>query len=163
MLLDEGSFEEMDMFVEHRCTNFGMEKKHYPGDGVVTGCGTIEGRLVYVFAQDFTVSAGSLSETMSLKICKIMDQAMKMGAPCIGINDSGGARIQEGINALAGYAEIFQRNIPCFRCYPTDFRYLRSLCRRCCLFSGSDRLHANDGRYFLYVPYRTKSCEDRNR
>ena len=83
MLLDEGSFEEMDMFVEHRCTNFGMEKKHYPGDGVVTGCGTIEGRLVYVFAQDFTVSAGSLSETMSLKICKIMDQAMKMGAPCI--------------------------------------------------------------------------------
>ena len=111
MLLDEGSFEEMDMFVEHRCTNFGMEKKHYPGDGVVTGCGTIEGRLVYIFAQDFTVSAGSLSETMSLKICKIMDQAMKMGAPCIGINDSGGARIQEGINALAGYAEIFQRNI----------------------------------------------------
>ena len=111
MLLDEGSFEEMDMFVEHRCTNFGMEKKHYPGDGVVTGCGTIDGRLVYLFAQDFTVSAGSLSETMSLKICKIMDQAMKMGAPCIGINDSGGARIQEGINALAGYAEIFQRNI----------------------------------------------------
>ena len=109
MLLDEGSFEEMDMFVEHRCTNFGMEKKHYPGDGVVTGCGTIDGRLVYVFAQDFTVSAGSLSETMSQKICKIMDQAMKMGAPCIGINDSGGARIQEGINALAGYAEIFQR------------------------------------------------------
>ena len=110
MLLDEGSFEEMDMFVEHRCTNFGMEKKHYPGDGVVTGCGTIEGRLVYVFAQDFTVSAGSLSETMSLKICKIMDQAMKMGAPCIGINDSGGARIQEGVGALAGYGEIFYRN-----------------------------------------------------
>ena len=101
MLLDEGSFEEMDMFVEHRCTNFGMEKKHYPGDGVVTGCGTIEGRLVYIFAQDFTVSAGSLSETMSLKICKVMDQAMKMGAPCIGINDSGGARIQEGINAVS--------------------------------------------------------------
>ena len=95
MLLDEGSFEEMDMFVEHRCTNFGMEKKHYPGDGVVTGCGTIEGRLVYLFAQDFTVTAGSLSETMSLKICKIMDQAMKMGAPCIGINDSGGARTRK--------------------------------------------------------------------
>lgn len=81
MLLDEGSFEEMDMFVEHRCTNFGMEKKHYPGDGVVTGCGTIEGRLVYIFAQDFTVSAGSLSETMSLKICKVMDQAMKWVLP----------------------------------------------------------------------------------
>ena len=110
-LLDEGSFEELDMFVTHRCTNFGMEKKHYLGDGVVTGYGTIEGRLVYVFAQDFTVSAGSLSETMSLKICKIMDMAMKRGAPVIGLNDSGGARIQEGINALAGYAEIFQRNI----------------------------------------------------
>jgi methylmalonyl-CoA decarboxylase subunit alpha len=111
MLLDEGSFEEFDMFVTHRCHNFGMDKKLYPGDGVVTGYGTIDGRLVYVFAQDFTVSAGSLSETMSQKICKIMDKAMTMGAPIIGINDSGGARIQEGINALAGYAEIFQRNI----------------------------------------------------
>ena len=110
-LLDEGSFEELDMFVQHRCHNFGMEKKQYLGDGVVTGYGTIEGRLVYVFAQDFTVNAGSLSETMALKICKIMDLAMKMGAPVIGLNDSGGARIQEGINALAGYAEIFQRNI----------------------------------------------------
>ena len=111
MLLDEGSFEEMDMFVTHRCTNFGQEKKSFLGDGVVTGCGTIGGRLVYVFAQDFTVFGGSLSETMAQKICKVMDMAMKMGAPCIGINDSGGARIQEGINALAGYAEIFQRNI----------------------------------------------------
>ncbi len=110
-LLDEGSFEELDMFVTHRCHNFGQEKKSYLGDGVVTGYGTIEGRLVYVFAQDFTVFGGSLSETMALKICKIMDMAMKMGAPVIGLNDSGGARIQEGINALAGYAEIFQRNI----------------------------------------------------
>ena len=100
-----------DMFVKHRCTNFGQEKKSFLGDGVVTGYGTIEGRLVYVFAQDFTVFGGSLSETMALKICKVMDMAMKMGAPCIGLNDSGGARIQEGINALAGYAEIFQRNI----------------------------------------------------
>ncbi|MDR1225517.1 MAG: acyl-CoA carboxylase subunit beta [Prevotellaceae bacterium] len=111
MLLDEGSFEEQNMFVEHRCTNFGMEKETYSGDGVVTGYGTIDGRLVYVYAQDFTVFGGSLSETMALKICMIMDQAMKMGAPIIGINDSGGARIQEGVNALAGYAEIFQRNI----------------------------------------------------
>ncbi|WP_373833863.1 acyl-CoA carboxylase subunit beta [Bacteroides heparinolyticus] len=111
MLLDEGSFEEFDMFVEHRSTNFGMEKTKFLGDGVVTGYGTIDGRLVYVFAQDFTVFGGSLSEMMSKKICKVMDQAMKMGAPVIGINDSGGARIQEGINALAGYAEIFQRNI----------------------------------------------------
>ena len=111
MLLDEGSFEEMDMFVEHRCTNFGQDKKKILGDGVVTGSGTIDGRLVYVFAQDFTVFGGSLSETMAQKICKVMDKAMMMGAPCIGINDSGGARIQEGVNALAGYSEIFQRNI----------------------------------------------------
>ena len=111
LLLDEGSFEEFDMFVTHRCQNFDMQKKSFLGDGVVTGYGTIGGRMVYVFAQDFTVFGGSLSETMALKICKVMDQAMKVGAPVIGINDSGGARIQEGINALAGYAEIFERNI----------------------------------------------------
>ena len=111
MLLDEGSFEEFDMFVTHRCTNFGMEKTTFLGDGVVTGYGTVDGRLVYVFAQDFTVFGGSLSETLAMKICKVMDQAMKMGAPIIGLNDSGGARIQEGVNALAGYAEIFERNI----------------------------------------------------
>ena len=111
MLLDKGSFEEYDMFKEHRCYNFGMEKKNFLGDGVVAGSGTIDGRLVFIFAQDFTVHAGSLSETMAQKICKVMDMAMKMGAPVIGINDSGGARIQEGINALAGFAEIFERNI----------------------------------------------------
>ncbi len=111
MLLDYGSFEEFDMFIEHRSYNFGMEKQKYLGDGVVTGYGTIEGRLVYVYAQDFTVSGGSLSEMHAQKICKVMDQAMKMGAPIIGINDSGGARIQEGVSALAGYSEIFQRNI----------------------------------------------------
>ena len=111
LLLDEGSFEEFDMFVTHRCQNFDMQKKSFLGDGVVTGYGTINGRMVYVFAQDFTVFGGSLSETMALKICKVMDQAMKVGAPVIGLNDSGGARIQEGINALAGYAEIFERNI----------------------------------------------------
>jgi acetyl-CoA carboxylase carboxyltransferase component len=110
-LLDEGSFEEMDMFVKHRCTNFGQEKKHFLGDGVVTGYGTINGRLVYVFAQDFTVFGGSLSEMMAKKICKVMDMAMKVGAPVIGLNDSGGARIQEGIGALSGYGEIFERNI----------------------------------------------------
>ena len=111
MLLDEGSFEELDMFVTHRCNNFGLENEKYLGDGVITGHGTIDGRSVYVFSKDFTVFGGSLSETMSLKICKIMDMAMKMGAPIIGINDSGGARIQEGVTSLAGYAEIFQRNI----------------------------------------------------
>jgi acetyl-CoA carboxylase carboxyltransferase component len=111
MLLDDGSFEELDMFVTHRCNNFGMENEKYLGDGVVTGHGTIDGRTVYVFAQDFTVFGGSLSETMAQKICKVMDMAMKMGAPIIGINDSGGARIQEGVTSLAGYAEIFERNI----------------------------------------------------
>lgn len=111
MLLDEGSFEEFDMFVTHRCTNFGMEKQTFMGDGVVTGTGTIDGRVVYVFSQDFTVFGGSLSETFAQKICKVMDMAMKVGAPLVGINDSGGARIQEGVNSLAGYAEIFERNI----------------------------------------------------
>ncbi len=111
MLLDEGSFEEFDMFVTHRCTNFGMEKTKFLGDGVVTGQGTVDGRLIFVYSQDFTVFGGSLSETFAQKICKVMDMAMKVGAPCIGMNDSGGARIQEGVTALAGYAEIFQRNI----------------------------------------------------
>ena len=111
LLLDEGSFEEFDMFVTHRCTNFGMDKSHPYGDGVVTGRGTIGGRIVFVYAQDFTVSGGSLSKTMSEKICKVMDMAVAAGAPVIGLNDSGGARIQEGIDALAGYGDIFEHNI----------------------------------------------------
>ncbi len=111
LLLDEGSFEEFDMFVTHRCKDFGLENQIYMSDGVVTGHGTIDGRVVYVFSQDFTVFGGSLSETYANKICKVMDQAMKVGAPVIGINDSGGARIQEGVTSLAGYAEIFERNI----------------------------------------------------
>ena len=111
VLLDEGSFEEVDAFVEHNATEFGMAEQRYPGDGVVTGSGTINGRLVYVFAQDFTVFGGSLSERHAQKICKVMDAAMKVGAPVIGLNDSGGARIQEGVASLAGYAEVFQRNV----------------------------------------------------
>ncbi len=111
LLLDEGSFEEFDMFVTHRTNDFGLGDQKFLGDGVVTGHGTIDGRVVYVFSQDFTVFGGSLSETFAAKICKVMDQAMKVGAPIIGINDSGGARIQEGVRSLAGYAEIFQRNI----------------------------------------------------
>ncbi|MEX0350503.1 MAG: acyl-CoA carboxylase subunit beta [Paracoccaceae bacterium] len=111
LLLDDGSFEEFDMFVSHRCTDFGMEKQKPAGDGVVTGWGTINGRQVYVFSQDFTVLGGSVSATHAMKICKIMDMAVANGAPVIGINDSGGARIQEGVDSLAGYGEVFQRNI----------------------------------------------------
>ena len=111
LLLDPGSFEEWDMFVEHRATDFGMAEQTIPGDGVVTGYGTVNGRLIFVFSQDFTVFGGSLSEAHAEKICKIMDQAMKVGAPVVGINDSGGARIQEGVASLGGYAEVFQRNV----------------------------------------------------
>jgi propionyl-CoA carboxylase beta chain len=111
LFLDPGSFEEWDMFKEHRCTDFGMEKQSLPGDGVVTGYGTVNGRLVFVFSQDFTVLGGSLSETHAEKICKVMDHAMKVGAPVIGLNDSGGARIQEGVASLGGYADVFQRNV----------------------------------------------------
>ena len=111
LLLDEGTFEEWDMFVEHRCSDFGMADNRIPGDGVVTGYGMINGRLVFVFSQDFTVFGGALSEAHAEKICKVMDQAMKVGAPVIGLNDSGGARIQEGVASLGGYAEVFQRNV----------------------------------------------------
>jgi len=111
LLLDPDSFEEWDMFVEHRCTDFGMEEQKVPGDGVVTGYGTVNGRLVFVFSQDFTVFGGALSETHAEKICKVMDHAMKAGAPVIGLNDSGGARIQEGVASLGGYADVFQRNV----------------------------------------------------
>jgi propionyl-CoA carboxylase beta chain len=111
ILLDEGSFEEFDPYVEHDCTDFGMESQRIPGDGVVTGSGTINGRLVFVFSQDFTVFGGSLSHRHAQKICKLMDNAMKVGAPVIGLNDSGGARIQEGVASLGGYAEVFQRNV----------------------------------------------------
>ena len=111
LLLDEGSFREYDMLKTHRCTDFGMEAQRPAGDGVVTGHGTIHGRTVFVFSQDFTVFGGSLSEAHAEKICKIMDKALLVGAPIIGLNDSGGARIQEGVASLAGYAEVFQRNV----------------------------------------------------
>jgi acetyl-CoA carboxylase carboxyltransferase component len=110
ILLDPGSFHELDIFVQHKCTDFGMEKQLYPGDGVVTGYGTINGRLIYVYAQDFTVLGGSLGKKCSEKICKVMDMAVQNGAPVIGLNDSGGARIQEGVMSLAGYGDIFVRN-----------------------------------------------------
>ena len=113
LLFDPGSFEEWDMFVEHRCTDFDMANQTIPSDGVVTGFGTVSGRLVFAFSQDFTVFGGSLSEAHAEKICKVMDQALRVGAPLIGLNDSGGARIQEGVASLGGYAEVFQRNVPC--------------------------------------------------
>ncbi len=111
VLLDEGSFEEYDMFVTHRCTDFGMDQEHIPGDGVVTGWGTVNGRQVYVFSQDFTVYGGSLSATHAQKICKVQEMALRNGAPIIGLNDSGGARIQEGVDSLGGYADVFQNNV----------------------------------------------------
>src|ERR1700693_485869 len=111
LLLDPDSFEEWDMFKGHRCTDFGMGEQRIPGDGVVTGYGTVNGRVMFVFSQDFTVFGGSLSEAHAEKICTVMDHAMKVGAPVIGLNDSGGARIQEGVASLAGYAEVFQRNV----------------------------------------------------
>ncbi len=111
LLLDNGSFEEFDMFVQHRCTDFGMEKTKVPGDGVVTGWGTVNGRTVFVYAKDFTVFGGSLSETHAQKIMKIQDMALKMRAPIVGLIDSGGARIQEGVASLGGFAEVFKRNV----------------------------------------------------
>jgi acetyl-CoA carboxylase carboxyltransferase component len=110
VLFDKGTFRELDMFVTHRCTNFGMENVQIPADGVVTGHGKVDGRIVFAYAQDFTARAGSLGEMQAKKICKVMDMALKAGAPIIGMNDSGGARIQEGIDALSGYGEIFFRN-----------------------------------------------------
>ena len=138
MLLDENSFEEFDMFITHRCYNFGMEKTKFLGDGVVTGQGTIDGRLVFVFAQDFTVFGGALSEMLAQKICKVMDKAMTVGAPIIGLNDSGGARIQEGVNSLAGYAEIFERNILASGVIPQISAW------RCRVLSCLDGLYPND-------------------
>eukprot|EP00994_Dinema_validum_P005038 NODE_3134_length_594_cov_12.392661_g2622_i0.p1 GENE.NODE_3134_length_594_cov_12.392661_g2622_i0~~NODE_3134_length_594_cov_12.392661_g2622_i0.p1 ORF type:complete len:197 (-),score=67.96 NODE_3134_length_594_cov_12.392661_g2622_i0:3-530(-) len=111
LLVDEGTFREYDALVEHRCSDFDMEKNKPPGDGVVTGHGKVFGKQVYVFSQDFTVFGGSLSATFAAKICKVMDEAMRVGAPVIGLNDSGGARIQEGVDSLAGYADIFQKNV----------------------------------------------------
>lgn len=137
-LLDEGSFEEMGILVTHRTTDFGMDKQVYFGDGVVTGYGTINGRLVYVFAQDFTVFGGALSETHAEKICKIMDHALRVGAPVIGLNDSGGARIQEGVRSLGGYADIFLSQCTSFRSCSSDFSDYGSLRRRSSIFTGND-------------------------
>ena len=136
MLLDENSFEEFDMFITHRCYNFGMEKTKFLGDGVVTGQGTIDGRLVFVFAQDFTVFGGALSEMLAQKICKVMDKAMTVGAPIIGLNDSGGARSWICGNFRTEYSR--------FRSYPANFCHFWSLCRRGRVLSCLDGLHSDD-------------------
>jgi hypothetical protein len=160
VLLDPAAFEEWDMFVEHRCTDFGMAEQKIPGDGVVTGYGTVNGRLVFVFSQDFTVFGGSLSEAHAEKICKIMDQAMKVGAPVIGLNDSGGARIQEGVASLGGYAEVFQRNVLASGVIPADLGDHGPLRRRRGLLAGDDRLHLHGEGHLLHVRHRPRRGED---
>ena len=153
-LLDEGTFEETDKLVTHRCNDFGMAEQKIYGDGFVTGYGRIEGRLVYVFAQDFTVFGGSLSETNAAKIVKIMDLAAKMGAPVIGLNDSGGARIQEGVVSLAGYADIFLRNTLVQRSRAADFRDHGAVRGRGGLFAGDHRLRPHGRQDLLHVHHR---------
>jgi hypothetical protein len=160
LLLDEGSFEEFDMFVTHRCTDFGMEKKAR-GDGVVTGWGTINGRMVYVFSQDFTVLGGSVSETHAQKICKIMDMAMQNGAPVIGINDSGGARIQEGVPARRLWRGVPAQHRGLGR-GAADQRHHGALRGRRGLFAGHDRLHLHGEGQLLHVRHRPRRGEDRD-
>ena len=159
LLLDPGSFVEFDAFVTHRATEFGLDRQHFLGDGVVTGHGTIAGRLVFVFSQDFTVFGGSLSEAHAEKICKVMDLAMKVGAPVIGLNDSGGARIQEGVVSLGGYADIFLRNTLASGVVPqisADHGPLRGRRR---LLPGDDRLHRHGGGNELHVRHRPQRGE----
>ena len=160
LLLDDGTFEEWDMFVEHRSHDFGMEKNRPPGDGVVTGYGMINGRLVFVFSQDFTVFGGALSEAHAEKICKVMDQAMKVGAPVIGLNDSGGARIQEGVASLGGYAEVFQRNVIASGVVP-QISMIMGPCAGGAVYSaGDDRLHLHGQGQLVHVRHRPRGRED---
>ncbi len=162
LLLDKGSFEEFDMFVEHRSTEFGMEKSKIPGDGVVTGWGTVNGRTVFLFSKDFTVFGGSLSETHAQKIVKVQDMAMKARAPIIGLFDAGGARIQEGVAALGGYGEVFQRNVIASGVIPQISRHHGPVRRRRRLFAGDDRLHLHGARHELHVRHRPRRGEDRH-
>ena len=151
------------MFVQHRCTDFGMDKQaKIPGDGVVTGWGTINGRTVFVFAKDFTVFGGSLSETHAAKITKIQDMALKVRAPIIGLFDAGGARIQEGVAALGGYGEVFRRNVIASGVDPADLGHHGAVRRRRRLFAGHDRLHLHGARHELHVRHRPGRGEDRH-
>ena len=160
LLLDHDSFEEFDMFVEHRCDDFGMAETKIPGDGVVTGWGTVNGRTVFVFAKDFTVFGGSLSETHAQKITKIQDMALKNRAPIVGLFDAGGARIQEGVAALGGYGEVFQRNVLASGRHPADFGDHGPLRRRRRLFARDDRFHLHGARDELHVRDRPGCGED---
>jgi hypothetical protein len=152
----------MDAFVVHRTTDFGLDQQKYLGDSVVTGWGTIDGRLVYVFSQDFTVFGGSLGEVHAEKICKIMDMAMKNGAPVIGLNDSGGARIQEGVVSLGGYADIFLRNTLASGVIPQISAIMGPVRRRGGLFARPDRLHLHGAQLSLHVRHRAGSGQDRH-
>ena len=162
LLLDTGSFEEWDMFKEHRCTDFGMAEQQIPGDGVVTGYGTINGRLMFVYSQDFTVFGGALSETHAEKICKLMDHAIKVGAPVIGINDSGGARIQEGVAALGGlFLRVPAATFIASGVIPQISRHHGTVRRRRRLLQpGDDRLHLHGQGFVVHVRYRPGSRED---
>jgi propionyl-CoA carboxylase beta chain len=162
LLLDDNTFEEWDMFVEHRSVDFGMAEQKIPGDGVVTGYGMINGRLVFVFSQDFTVFGGALSEAHAEKICKVMDQAMKVGAPVIGLNDSGGARIQEGVASLGGYADVFQRNVMASGVVPQISMDHGPVCGRRGVFARHDRLHLHGEGLELHVRHRPRGGEDRD-
>ena len=162
LLMDKGSFEEFDMFVEHRATDFGMDKTKISGDGVVTGWGTVNGRTVFAFAKDFTVFGGSLSETHAQKIVKIQDMAMKARAPIIGLFDAGGARIQEGVAALGGYGEVFKRNVIASGVIPQISVIMGPVRGRRRLFAGDDRLHLHGEGHELHVRHRARRGEDRD-
>ena len=156
LLLDKGSFREVDAFVTHRTSDFNLDQQKYLGDSVVTGWGTIEDRLVYIFSQDFTVFGGSLGEVHSEKICKIMDMALKNGAPVIGLNDSGGARIQEGVVSLGGYADIFLRNTLVSGVDPSNQCDHGTMCRWSSIFASVDRFHYHGAEIVLYVHHRSR-------
>ena len=160
LLFDPGTFEEVDKLVTHRCLDFGMAEQMVPGDGVVSGHGRVDGRVVYVFAQDFTVFGGSLSETNAAKIVKVMDMAMKAGAPIVGLNDSGGARIQEGVLSLAGYADIFLRNTLASGVVPQISAILGPVRRRRGLLAGDHRLHRHGQVVELHVHHRARRDQD---
>jgi len=157
VLLDAGSFREYDAFVVHDCNNFNMQSNKIVGDGVVTGQGLIDGRLVFVFSQDSTAYGGALSLQHAKKICKVMDKAMLVGAPVIGLNDSGGARIQEGVDSLAGYADIFQRNVTSSGVVPQNLSHYGALCWRSGLFSCHHGLHFHDQEHVVPVHHRAAS------